>query len=111
MTPLHHSLEGGAVLGFRSPTQGGDFDPFPRRISMSRRAILLSLLAASLPLSATAFALPTGRNFTVRVEGNNVGTIQARNRVVDEGDSCIYTLMWTLHTPPLDRTVRCDIRE
>jgi hypothetical protein len=73
-----------------------------------------SLLALSLVtpmLAGSALAFPTGRNFDVEVEDNDVGTINARNRVVDNGSSCTYTLQWTLSSPPLSRTVRCDIRE
>ena len=72
-----------------------------------------SLLALSLVpmLAGSALAFPTGRNFDVEVEGNVVGRINARNRVVDNGSSCTYTLQWTLRTPPLSRTVQCNIRE
>lgn len=74
--------------------------------------LLLALSVVSPLLAAgTALALPTGRTLSARVEGNSVGRVVARNRVVDNGSSCTYTLQWTNSSPPLDRTVRCDVRE
>ncbi|MCS6914099.1 MAG: hypothetical protein RMK29_19460 [Myxococcales bacterium] len=76
-----------------------------------KKPLIAFALATPLLLAGSARSFPTGVSFPIRVEGNSVGTVQARNRVVDTGSSCRYTLMWTLSSPPLDRTVRCDILE
>ncbi|MCS6912769.1 MAG: hypothetical protein RMK29_17365 [Myxococcales bacterium] len=72
-------------------------------------AALLSPVLASEP----AMALDTAKLYRVRFEGNMVGTWRVRNRVVDVGTSCRYTIQWqNLHIPhPLKRTVLCSLDE
>jgi hypothetical protein len=77
---------------------------------MKKSLLTLSLLGPML-FTGTTLAFPTGEEFDVEVEENEVGTVEARNRVVDRGSYCQYTLQWTNDAPPLSRTVRCDIRE
>ena len=76
-----------------------------------KSSLIALALVSPLLATGTALSFPTGRDFSVNVEGNVVGRVNARNRVVDTGEACTYTLQWTLGTSPLSRTVRCDISE
>jgi hypothetical protein len=80
---------------------------------MKKQLFLAAALLAP-GLSATpALALKTNRLYDVAFEGNVVGTWRLRNRVVDLGDRCEYTVKWqNLHEPyPLKRSVQCQIQE
>ncbi len=78
------------------------------------RSKLILALSVLLPVmaAAPALALDTSRTHQVNVEGNRVGTWKLRNRVVDTGDACRYTVEWSDNSgPPLSRTVLCKIDE
>lgn len=76
-----------------------------------KKAILTLALLSPLTWIGNAWSFPTGEEFDIEVEGNEVGTVEARNRVRETSRYCEYTLMWHLETPPLERTVECRIRE
>lgn len=72
-----------------------------------KKALLALAVLSPLAAAAPASALPTGATLRVFVEGNRVGTWVLRNRVVDVGTRCRYTIQWSSLTggPPLGRTV------
>ena len=76
--------------------------------------LLLALAVLSPVLGAAdAMALRTGGTYSVRLEGNRVGTWRLRNRVVETSNACRYTVQWSSLTdgPPLGRTTLCKIDE
>lgn len=76
-----------------------------------KRSLAAFALVAPLLMTSSAMSFPTARDLEIRVEGSRVGNINARNRVVDNGSACVYTLQWSLRAGALIRTVRCDIAE
>ncbi len=80
------------------------------------RTQLLLLVIGLSPLSAVrpAAALRTTSTYTVRFDGSVVGQWSLRNRVVDTGNTCRYTVRWTnakVTGAPLSRTVLCRVDE
>lgn len=80
---------------------------------MKKQLFLAAALLAPALSPSPAMALKTNKLYKVCFEGNVVGTWRVRNRVVDQGDRCQYTLQWqNLHEPqPLKRTVQCVVQE
>ncbi len=80
---------------------------------MIRKALIAMACAAPLLTAATpAMAIPTGKTFGVYFEGDQTGSWNLRNLVVDQGNYCLYTVKWTdLTGPPIGRTVLCKIQE
>jgi hypothetical protein len=76
-----------------------------------KKAIITLALLSPLAMVNNAMSFPTGEEFDIEVEGSDVGTVEARNRVRETSRYCEYTLMWVNDAPPLSRTTRCDIRE
>ena len=79
---------------------------------MKKQLLAAALLASSLS-AGPAMALKSHKLYTIRFEDELVGTWRLRNRVVDLGDRCEYTVKWqNLHEPrPLKRSVICRIEE
>lgn len=74
--------------------------------------LFLATLALPVLLSAPAFALRTSATYTVRFDGDRVGTWKLRNKVSETSSSCRYTVQWKdLAGPPLSRTRLCVIDE
>jgi hypothetical protein len=82
-----------------------------KRSHFALRSLFVFGLVAPLLATGSALSFPTGTDFTVRIEGSRVGTFNARNRVVDNGDSCVYTMQWSIRAGALMRTQRCDLVE
>ena len=80
---------------------------------MKTRLLLAAAILAPTLFATPAMALDTSKLYKVCFEGNVVGTWRLRNRVVDTGATCRYTVQWqNLHIPqPLKRTTLCRLEE
>ena len=78
---------------------------------MKKQLLAAALVASSLG-AGPAIAFKSDKLYKVCFEHELVGTWRLRNRVVDLGDRCEYTVKWqNLHEPrPLKRSVQCKIQ-
>jgi hypothetical protein len=77
-----------------------------------RNVLFASLALALVSLPGAAMALDTGADLTVTLDGEDVGTWNARDLVRDEGDQCRYMIMWSFGDEGTTLiTKRCEILE
>ena len=76
---------------------------------MFKKLLLALVITTPAMMVNNAEALPSARTLTVKMEGRTVGTWKSRNLVVDDGDSCRYTISW--RNIGQSRTVTCGITE
>ena len=77
------------------------------------KTMTLAALCGTLLCADAAQALKTSRSYTVSIEGVRVGSWRLRNRVVDSGDACTYTVQWSglRGAAPLAWTRQCTLDE